>query len=182
MITSCHVRNFWHTKCVSDHWILLYWQMSQTLQHVLWFLNLFTSPRHLVILLIEEILHKLIFSLSHCLQGLCIPGGAGFLPSTVPPEVNGVFSGMFFGGSSHTFFGGSGPGCLGFRKNTSGSALHITSFPAWNDGNKSTPFFRLMFVRETYHSKPCLNRPRENLSHPPKRRRIKGLWPLRLVI
>ena len=32
------------------------------------------------ILLIEEILHQLICSLSHCLQGFCIPGGClGFL-------------------------------------------------------------------------------------------------------
>ena len=37
-----------------------------------------------LILLMEEILHLLISSLSHYLQGLCIPGGAGFLPSTVP--------------------------------------------------------------------------------------------------
>ena len=36
-----------------------------------------------VLLLMEEILHQLICSLSHYLQGLCIPGGAGFLPSTV---------------------------------------------------------------------------------------------------
>ena len=36
-----------------------------------------------VILLMEEILHQLIHSLSHYLQGLYIPGGAGFLPSTV---------------------------------------------------------------------------------------------------
>ena len=35
------------------------------------------------LLLMEEILHQLIYSLSHYLQGLCIPGGAGFLPSTV---------------------------------------------------------------------------------------------------
>ena len=31
----------------------------------------------------EEILHQLIGSLSHYLGGLYIPGGAGFLPSTV---------------------------------------------------------------------------------------------------
>ena len=36
-----------------------------------------------IILLTEEILHQLIRSLSHCLQGLFIPGGAGFLPLTV---------------------------------------------------------------------------------------------------
>ena len=43
------------------------------------------NPRwiRLLILLMEEILHQLICSLSHYLQGLCIPGGAGFLPSTV---------------------------------------------------------------------------------------------------
>ena len=35
------------------------------------------------ILLMEELPHKLIGSLSHYLQGLYIPGGAGFLPSTV---------------------------------------------------------------------------------------------------
>ena len=35
------------------------------------------------LLLMEEILHQLIRSLSHYLQGLYIPGGAGFLPSTV---------------------------------------------------------------------------------------------------
>ena len=35
------------------------------------------------ILLMAEILHQLIGSLSHYLQGLHIPGGAGFLPSTV---------------------------------------------------------------------------------------------------
>ena len=31
----------------------------------------------------EEILHQMIGSLSHYLQGLYIPDGAGFLPSTV---------------------------------------------------------------------------------------------------
>ena len=36
-----------------------------------------------LILLMEEILHQLIGSLSHFLQGLTHPGGAGFLPSTV---------------------------------------------------------------------------------------------------
>ena len=36
-----------------------------------------------VVLLMEEILHQLIGSISHYLQGFCIPGGAGFLPSTV---------------------------------------------------------------------------------------------------
>jgi len=36
-----------------------------------------------VILLMEEILHQLIGSLSHYLQGFIHPGGAGFLPSTV---------------------------------------------------------------------------------------------------
>ena len=36
------------------------------------------------ILLMEEILHQLIGSLSHYLQGFIHPGGAGFLPSTVP--------------------------------------------------------------------------------------------------
>ena len=36
-----------------------------------------------VLLLMAEILHQLIGSLSHYLQGLYIPGGAGFLPSTV---------------------------------------------------------------------------------------------------
>ena len=38
------------------------------------------------LLLMEEILHQLIcslYSLSHYLQGLYIPGGAGFLSSTV---------------------------------------------------------------------------------------------------
>ena len=32
----------------------------------------------------EEILHQLIGSLSRYLQGLYVPGGAGFLPPTVP--------------------------------------------------------------------------------------------------
>ena len=36
-----------------------------------------------VVLLTEEILHQLIGSLSHYLQGLYMSGGAGFLPSTV---------------------------------------------------------------------------------------------------
>ena len=36
-----------------------------------------------VILLMEEILHELVSSLSHCLQGLYTPGGAG-----VPPKKN----------------------------------------------------------------------------------------------
>ena len=36
-----------------------------------------------LLLLMEEILHQLIGSSSHYLQGLHIPGGAGFLPSTV---------------------------------------------------------------------------------------------------
>ena len=35
------------------------------------------------ILLMEKILHQLIGSSSHYLQGFFIPGGAGFLPSTV---------------------------------------------------------------------------------------------------
>ena len=39
-----------------------------------------------------EILHQLIGSLSHYLQGLYIPGGAGFLPSTVSQKSkNGGF-------------------------------------------------------------------------------------------
>ena len=33
--------------------------------------------------LMEEILHQLIGILHHYLQGLYIPGGAGFLPSTI---------------------------------------------------------------------------------------------------
>ena len=37
----------------------------------------------LMILLVEEILHQLIGTLSHYLQHLYVPGGAGFLPSTV---------------------------------------------------------------------------------------------------
>ena len=37
------------------------------------------------ILLMEEILHQLIGSLSQYLHGLYIPGGGGFLPSTVFP-------------------------------------------------------------------------------------------------
>ena len=36
-----------------------------------------------MILLMEDILHQLIGSLYHCLQGLYVPGGAGFVPSTV---------------------------------------------------------------------------------------------------
>ena len=36
-----------------------------------------------ILLLMEEILHQLIGSLSHNFQDLYIPGGAGFLPSTV---------------------------------------------------------------------------------------------------
>ena len=36
-----------------------------------------------IILLMAEILHQLIGSLSHHLQGLYIPGGAGFLPSRI---------------------------------------------------------------------------------------------------
>ena len=39
----------------------------------------------LPILLMEEILHQLIGSFSHYLRSLYIPGGAGFLPSTVCP-------------------------------------------------------------------------------------------------
>ena len=35
------------------------------------------------LLLMEKILHQLIWEISHYLQGLFIPGGAGFLPSTV---------------------------------------------------------------------------------------------------
>ena len=37
----------------------------------------------ILVLLMEKILHQLIGSVSHYLQGLYIPGGAGFLPSTV---------------------------------------------------------------------------------------------------
>ena len=39
----------------------------------------------------EEILHHLICNLSHYLQGLYIPGGAGFLPSTVVWVATPVF-------------------------------------------------------------------------------------------
>ncbi len=42
-----------------------------------------TRTKKLVILLIEEILHQLVGSLSHYFTGFYIPGGAGFLPSTV---------------------------------------------------------------------------------------------------
>ena len=41
------------------------------------------SPEFQDVLLMEEILHQLICSLSHCLRGFTHPGGAGFLPSTV---------------------------------------------------------------------------------------------------
>ena len=41
----------------------------------------------MVLLLMEEILHQSVGGLSHYLQGLCIPGGAGFLPSTVRKDV-----------------------------------------------------------------------------------------------
>jgi len=37
----------------------------------------------IVIRWMEEILHQLIGSLSHCFRVSYIPGGAGFLPSTV---------------------------------------------------------------------------------------------------
>ena len=40
-----------------------------------------------MILLMEEILHQLIGSLSDYLQGFIHPGGAGFLPSTVLPRL-----------------------------------------------------------------------------------------------
>ena len=62
-----------------------------------------------VLLLMEEILHQLICSLSHYLQGLCIPGGAGFCPSTVwTPQTNKgpdrlIFRGWFQLGSSESF-------------------------------------------------------------------------------
>ena len=46
-------------------------------------LLVFTRPAFDMILLMEEILHQLICSFSHYLQGLYIPGGAGFIPSTV---------------------------------------------------------------------------------------------------
>jgi len=36
-----------------------------------------------IILLMDKILHQLIGSLSHYLKVIYIPGGAGFLPSTV---------------------------------------------------------------------------------------------------
>ena len=39
------------------------------------------------ILLMAEFLHQLIGNFSHYLQGLYIPGGAGFLPSTVSFEL-----------------------------------------------------------------------------------------------
>ena len=42
-----------------------------------------TKPIPDEVLLMAEFLHQLIGSLSHYLQGLYIPGGAGFLPSTV---------------------------------------------------------------------------------------------------
>ena len=39
----------------------------------------------------EEILHQSVGGLSHYLQGLCIPGGAGFLPSTVVLNISGLW-------------------------------------------------------------------------------------------
>ena len=48
------------------------WRTGATTIHHMW-----------AILLMEEILHQLIGSLSHYLQVLHIPAGAGFLPSTV---------------------------------------------------------------------------------------------------
>ena len=54
-----------------------------------------TAMKFIPILLMEEILHQLIYSLSHYLQGLCIPGGAGFLPSTVP-SMYGIFTYICF--------------------------------------------------------------------------------------
>ena len=39
------------------------------------------------ILLMEEFLHQLICALSNYVQGVYIPGGAGFLPSTAGPQM-----------------------------------------------------------------------------------------------
>ena len=43
-----------------------------------------------IMLLMEEILHQLISTLSYDLLGFIHPGGAGFLPSTVLPIYVGV--------------------------------------------------------------------------------------------
>ena len=46
-------------------------------------IKVYVAPATMEILVMEEILHLLVGSLSHSLQGLYIPSGAGFLPSTV---------------------------------------------------------------------------------------------------
>ena len=55
----------------------------------------------MVVLLMAEILHQLIGSLSHYLQGLYIPGGAGFLPSTVVVDFYRLRFVFFFAHSEH---------------------------------------------------------------------------------
>ena len=83
-----------------------------------------------------------------------------------------------FWGSSHTFFGGGVWmfSLTGFARLM--SALNITSFPAWNDGNKSTPFFWLMFIPETYHSKTLSQQAKGKFVSPKKgdESRVFDLW------
>ena len=57
------------------------------------FRNSLVERKLKLILLMAEILHQLIGSLSHDLQGLYIPGGAGFLPSTVRLSTNTTSNG-----------------------------------------------------------------------------------------
>ena len=54
---------------------------TQTLKGDSWFWKT-CDENDTLILLMEEILHQLMGSLAHYLQGLYIPGGAGFLPSS----------------------------------------------------------------------------------------------------
>ena len=57
----------------------------------------------MTILLMEEILHQLIGSLYHYSQGLYIPGGAGFLPSTVLHSLFVFKNSSFAIGFQHEF-------------------------------------------------------------------------------
>ena len=110
----------------------------------------------LVILLMAEILHQLIGSLSHDLQGLYIPGGAGFLPSTVvlciikmlafphtpwiPSHVPGWYSGTLTWGESN------GTNCEKILKMLPLESFLSLEWPSIKNPQQKQGFNRLLFV------------------------------------
>ena len=92
-----NIKSIWNhnVEIYNDIYIYIYTyyftRRSSWVQHILDSRKRIWVPRkdgqsfqnHPVILLMEEILHQLVCSLSHYLQEFYIPGGAGFIPSTV---------------------------------------------------------------------------------------------------